>query len=297
LSYEDHPSEVTRRTQAIVKRLNLKLEPNKTKYWNLQDGGPIAIVTENGVEPKEFAKTLISYLKAIPGHKFVTIDSIYNCFEFRGNAKINEGSVKKALEFLNQICRDTDSTILGLFHPSQAGQDRGDASGWSVAWHNTPRARLSIAEVKDKIDTFLLKTEKRNNGPKPPPIELHWSDGILAIDNDANDTSVDDAPENKLKEIIELIDPILTEIRRTTLTTVMTGELNMKKTKAQNLIRDLIPSDKFIECSTENGLRWLKRNMVKGKNGDEIIIEIRHFNPEPQVNPELRAAIPPWGRS
>src|SRR5262249_13343283 len=57
--------------------------------------------------------------------------------------------------------------------------ERGDASGWSVAWHNRPRARLSLSTVADREDTFRLKVEKRNHGPTGETILLHWSDGVL----------------------------------------------------------------------------------------------------------------------
>ena len=48
-----------------------------------------------------------------------------------------------------------------------------------MAWHNAPRARLSITPVKDTDDTFELKVEKRNHGAKGKPITLYWSDGVL----------------------------------------------------------------------------------------------------------------------
>jgi hypothetical protein len=67
-----------------------------------------------------------------------------------------------------------------LWHPSQAGQDRGDNAGWSVAWHNAPRARLSLTHPeKDDLDLYELRCEKRNNGPRMAPLMLRWSDGIL----------------------------------------------------------------------------------------------------------------------
>jgi hypothetical protein len=69
--------------------------------------------------------------------------------------------------------------MIYLWHPSQAGQERGDASGWSVAWHNTPRARLSLSKDKDVADAFKLKVEKRNNGPEGAELTLHWRDGVL----------------------------------------------------------------------------------------------------------------------
>lgn len=182
LSCEDHPDEVTRRTQAIVRCLNLvrPLAPADARYLNMKGrDAPLAKITDNGVEPQPFWQTFEDYLLGIPGHKFVVIDSTYDMLDFTGAAKINEPSVKKAINQLDRLCAETDSTILTLWHPSQAGQDRGDASGWSVAWHNAPRARLSLTADKGTEGVYELKVEKRNNGPKGDPITLHWTAGTL----------------------------------------------------------------------------------------------------------------------
>ena len=105
------------------------------------------------------------------------MDSCYNVLHFSGQAKINESAVKLALNLLDHLCAATDSTILYLWHPSQAGIERGDNSGWSVAWHNTPRARLSITPADKSNDAYELKVEKRNNSRVGERLTLHWHDG------------------------------------------------------------------------------------------------------------------------
>jgi RecA-family ATPase len=127
-------------------------------------------------------------LRSIPGHKFVVADSCYNVLRFVGQAKINETAVKAALNLLDHLCAVTNSTMLYLWHPSQAGIERGDASGWSVAWNNTPRARLSISRDRKSRDAFDLKVEKRNNGPTGDTITLHWHDGVLLPRSDLDTT-------------------------------------------------------------------------------------------------------------
>jgi hypothetical protein len=69
--------------------------------------------------------------------------------------------------------------MLYLSHPSYAGQERGDASGYSVAWHNAPRARLSITQDKDTAGAYTLKVEKRNDGAQGTTLTLHWRDFVL----------------------------------------------------------------------------------------------------------------------
>jgi hypothetical protein len=180
VSYEDHADEVARRAQAIARRLTLPTD-SAGEFWDLSGkDSPLAVIRESSeIELRPFWNSLHAHLKTIPGHKFVVIDSTYNALRFEGSAKINEGSVMAGIGLLQRLCDETDTTLLVLWHPSQAGQDRGDASGWSVAWHNAPRSRLSLTPVKDTEDAFELKVEKRNHGAKGKPVTLYWSDGIL----------------------------------------------------------------------------------------------------------------------
>lgn len=192
LDYENGENEVARRTQKMRDRLNL---PSMTaadyfdfKTPHVAATGPVppyeaapvlATVTDENITPGPLYYELYDYLRSISGHKFVVLDSCYNVLRFVGQAKINETAVKAALNLLDYFCAATNSTMLYLWHPSQAGQERGDASGWSVAWQNTPRARLSISKVEEAKDAFSLKVEKRNNGPAGETVTLHWNDGVL----------------------------------------------------------------------------------------------------------------------
>jgi RecA-family ATPase len=179
LSYEDHADEVARRAQAISRRLGLADVDGH--YLDLTQGdAPLAVVNEAGeCREQPFGEALRGFLRSLPGHKFVVLDGTYNGVRFAGAAKINETSVMAGIDYLQRLCDETDSTMLPLWHPSQAGQERGDASGWSVAWHNRPRARLSISPVKDRDDAFELKVEKRNHGPKGKPVTLYFDGGAL----------------------------------------------------------------------------------------------------------------------
>jgi RecA-family ATPase len=139
----------------------------------------LATVRDDAIEVEPFYYELFGYLRSIADHKFVVLDSTYNVLRFVGQSKVNETAVKAALNLLDHLCTATNSTIVYLWHPSQAGMERGDASGWSVAWHNTPRARLSLSKDAKSKDTFDLKVEKRNNGKQGETITLHWCDGVL----------------------------------------------------------------------------------------------------------------------
>jgi hypothetical protein len=179
LSYEDHADEVARRMQAIRGRLGLPEKP--TFEWaDLRRKNKALAIVGDEVEPQPFHAELMDRVGSIEGHKFVVLDSTYNALRFRGSAKIDEGSVLQAVNFLDDICDKTDSSFMPLWHPSEAGMERGDASGWSVAWKNAPRARLSMTRDKDNRDVISLKVEARNNAPEPKdPILLIYDAGIL----------------------------------------------------------------------------------------------------------------------
>ena len=181
LSYEDPVDEVTRRVHAIADRLKLPAE-GALQYFDLAGrDAPLVTVKENGdVTETPHGAWFREHLKSLGGDKYVVLDGTYNAFRFVGKAKINEGAVMAAITWLHHLCAETESTIIPLWHPSQAGQERGDASGWSVAWHNAPRARLSLTPVRDTDGAFELKTEKRNHGPKGPSLTLHFDAGILS---------------------------------------------------------------------------------------------------------------------
>lgn len=181
LSYEDHYDEVARRAQAIANRLQISAVAN-AEYWDMtHHRHPLIHVMESGLPvPDEFGKLFIQHLKDTPGHKFIVIDSTYNALKFEGNAKFNEGAVNDAIGWLQNLCDTVDATVVFLWHPSQAGNTRGDASGWSVAWHNAPRARLSISPIEDAPNAYLLETQKRSHAAKGAPLTLHFEAGILA---------------------------------------------------------------------------------------------------------------------
>jgi RecA-family ATPase len=174
-------TEVARRAQAIVARLGISRETAAEFLDRVGQDSALALMREGGgYALLPFWWDLRRKLLAIDGHKFVLLDSCYDVVRFEGKGKIDEAAVNAFVKtVLQPLCDETDSTLLVLWHPSQSGLDRGDAGGWSVAWHNSPRLRLSLSPVKDAEDAFELKVEKRSHGPKGKPLTLYWADGAL----------------------------------------------------------------------------------------------------------------------
>lgn len=189
VSYENGEAEDARRHRKVIDRLGL--DPAVLAdyvYCGWKGKPPLLMVPETGdLQPTPLWSALEAKLRAIAGHKFIVFDSAYNVFGFHGNAKINETAVQRAINWLDNMMVNTDSTGLFIMHPSTAGITRGDNSGWSVAWVNAPRARLAIKPVADCDDTVELSVQKRNNGPKGAPILLRWNEGLLTPDQNADE--------------------------------------------------------------------------------------------------------------
>jgi len=186
LSCEDSRDEIVRRAHAISRKLHLPADAPSAAVRYVDRRGrnsPLINVrdAEQGdpIEVTDFGKQFVAALRAMPGHKFLLVDSTYNAARFLGRAKINETSVQECIGWFDGLCESADCTVLSLWHPSQAGSEREDGSGWSVAWHNTPRGRLSIKAASDHGETFELSCKKRNHGKIWPSITLHWTEGAL----------------------------------------------------------------------------------------------------------------------
>lgn len=181
VSYENGPDEDARRQQTLVRRLDLApdaLDNIIVADW--KGKGPLVYIDRNGrLLPTPGWDALAAKCRDVFDHKFIVFDSSYNVFNFEGDAKINETAVQNAIDWLDNQMVALDATGLMLQHPSTAGMARGDNSGWSVAWTNRPRARLSLNPVKDAEGKFELSVTKRNNGEKGKPITLMWDDGMM----------------------------------------------------------------------------------------------------------------------
>ena len=183
VSAEDGEDEIIRRMHKLAKQLGVHPDDVRetTGYLDRtnQDNALVRMHEKGGYTLTPFQTQLGNYVAGLPGHKFLVLDSCYDFVRFEGNSKVNEDAVNIFVkEVLGGFCQDTNSTLLIPWHPSYSGQVRGDGSGWSVAWHNSPRVRDQIRRNASG-DAFELTAEKRNHGALPEPITLHYSDGAL----------------------------------------------------------------------------------------------------------------------
>lgn len=183
VSAEDGLDELRRRAQMIARQLRLKRPKNDHAVFLPRDGKDCALVViqEGGkVDFRPFFHELTALLCSIPGHKIVVLDSAYDFARWTGKTKVEEDAVNWYIKtFLKGICDQCDATLLIPWHPSQAGSEREDMSGWSVAWHNAPRARWALKASKEVEDAFELSVTKRSHGRKADPVLFRFHEGAL----------------------------------------------------------------------------------------------------------------------
>lgn len=181
-SCEDEADEVTRRAQGIAKRLNI--DPVAVADFDHIDrhglnSALVRMKPGGEFDPTPFRDVFCNHLARIPGHKLVVLDSAYNFVRFEHHAKVDEDAVNVFIQqILAGICRDADSTLWIPWHPSQAGQERGDGTGWSTAWHNAARHRDVMKHDRDS-GIITIEQPKRNHGARAEPVELIYDRGAL----------------------------------------------------------------------------------------------------------------------
>lgn len=186
ISCEDDKSEVKRRRNSIAKKLDLP--DSGVLFFDMtdeEDAFLLYVRDDSGVTKTGKWDDLEARLTAIPGPKMLVLDSTYDVIDFAGATKNSDGHVRTVIRMFDRLCRQTNTTIICLWHPSRAGMGRGDEGGFATAWDNAPRNAISIKPVEGEDDMFELNAEKRNNLAKGRPLILRWIEGILAaITND-----------------------------------------------------------------------------------------------------------------
>ena len=183
LSHEDDRRELKRRGKKIAIALGVKERDLPFIYPDLVSNhkGPLIRVDQYGeAMTTPMWDELRAYLKSIPGHKYVPIDSGYNVFSFAGASRNNEDAVGAALRKLSTLCGLCDCTLDVLHHPSRAGSERGDMGG-APAWDSVPRNRRSMKRDTNPGvgDLVTLTQEKVSHGQKMAPIVLRFTGNLL----------------------------------------------------------------------------------------------------------------------
>lgn len=186
LSYEDPIRPLAERFDAVVEfargKSTAPVRPgyNIVDFQNEKHRHRLMIVTPDGeILEQDDWKKLCDLMAATAGKKFVTIDSFYNAFDFRGASKINESAVMEVLGRLDGLCARTETTIETIAHPSRTAQREGsDSMGFSNAMDAGPRHRVYATRLAG-VPGAKMKVVANQYGPEGFEETFYLQNGVL----------------------------------------------------------------------------------------------------------------------
>lgn len=92
----------------------------------------------------------------------VILDTLADVFD---GDEINRNQVRAFMNLLAGLAMRNDCAVILCGHPSKAGQQSGDGTSGSTAWHNSARARMYLQrEFEENLPTrFLTLSQKKSN--------------------------------------------------------------------------------------------------------------------------------------
>ncbi|MGX5775459.1 AAA family ATPase [Methylorubrum zatmanii] len=112
------------------------------------------------------------------GAKVVVLDTIADTF---GGDEINRAQVRQFIQACaGRLAKAIDGAVILLGHPSRSGEQSGEGTSGSTAWHATVRSRLYLEETgKSGSGYRRLTSMKANYGPAGDSWVLKWQRGVL----------------------------------------------------------------------------------------------------------------------
>jgi RecA-family ATPase len=190
---EDDEGELHRRCAAVADHFNVSFGELESRGLYLKSlAAHDADVPENTilgthnpktnlVEPTDLYKSLEAAAKDIKP-KLIVIASAANVFAGNENAR------DQVMQFLSQLRRlglvAEGAGVVLIAHPSQAGIASGSGISGSTQWHNGPRARMVMQDVKVEgqppdPDLRQIDFHKNNYGPISDSIFVRYANGLF----------------------------------------------------------------------------------------------------------------------
>jgi hypothetical protein len=209
LSYEDDASAIHRRVEGMKRGFQVAAGPggedpcDRMAIWELRTSRtPLLEVEEGGqIKLTAFGYHMLRRWEKLAEddgrHMVLWFDSFFNAVQFLGKSKNIDICAQRVIGILDHWCAVLNCTILGPFHPSRAGDDRGD-TGYSPAFQDTIREVLQIREkvrrVKDGrphetegTGKYELGVMKWNEGRQGKKLTFAYDDGELISYDDASE--------------------------------------------------------------------------------------------------------------
>lgn len=179
LTCEDDEGELIRRGKSIATSLGLSLTDFNDCYLYSKVGDEHPAICGRG-----FKKTAsYSELDQLMGDlklQLVFLDVIPDFWE--GNEIVRQEVNRFVKGFLGKLAIRHNACIVGLHHPSVAGQASGEGRSGSTAWEGSVRSRLYLSGAdKDGIRKLSLK---KSNYSSLHDINLFWEAGSLKLSSE-----------------------------------------------------------------------------------------------------------------
>ena len=181
---EDDPDELQRRQDRINRALGCGFSELGAMRWISGSGADNAFC---GFDQRGsmtiFPRFCEIELAALAhGADLIVVDNAADVFAGNEN---DRGQVRRFVNLLAGLAMRCEAAVLLLAHPSRAGLASGAIDGGSTAWHNSVRARWTLApeagEDGAPSDGLILSRPKANYAPgTDATIRLRWAGAVLS---------------------------------------------------------------------------------------------------------------------
>lgn len=201
LTCEDDEGELKRRGESIAKSLGFSLTDFNDCYLHSKVGDEHPAICGRGFQ-KTASYTELDQLMGDLKLQLVFLDVIPDFWE--GSEIIRQEVNRFVKGFLVSLAIRHNACIVGLHHPSVAGQASGEGRSGSTAWEGSVRSRLYLSGAdKNGIRKLSLK---KSNYSSLHDIHLVWEAGSLKLSSETySDPKLIDGSRQKLgKDASEL---------------------------------------------------------------------------------------------
>ena len=214
LTAEDEIEELHRRLVAITRETQaFKLSDLDGLRLISLDGQDAVIAAPSGkdglLKPTQMMARVRRAIEVVRP-TLVVLDTLADLF---GGDEIKRVHARQFVGMLKGLCKEFDTTVLLLAHPSLSGMSSGAGTSGNTAWNNSVRSRLYMERRFGKTeqdeadpDIRLLTTKKANRARRGVRYTLRWLRGRFVregVEVESREAGQDHAAEETFMAILE----------------------------------------------------------------------------------------------
>ena len=214
LTAEDEIEELHRRLVAITRETQaFKLSDLDGLRLISLDGQDAVIAAPSGkdglLKPTQMMARVRRAIEVVRP-TLVVLDTLADLF---GGDEIKRVHARQFVGMLKGLCKEFDTTVLLLAHPSLSGMSSGAGTSGNTAWNNSVRSRLYMERRFGKTeqdeadpDIRLLTTKKANRARRGVRYTLRWLRGRFVregVEVESREADQDHAAEETFMAILE----------------------------------------------------------------------------------------------